>query len=312
MAKLYYNYNGVTCCTPNLATTAPSGHYLAINNGGTTYYQKLRAGTCAGVPNVNIGGTAYSFAYYPDNTDILITPSFICKKVITTEALCIYANGTQILNTSGTACCPISIPDNATITICGPVNACYLSATLQDGYYAANVTRSCACIYLSAYALTLTLDTYSCARIYGEYDWEQSIDDQTWVASCPANQCFVVGGVNLTGTHTISAAVTSCIQNLSCTTTCSFTLPSGTQVCSYITPMATGSLTGDAQIGIPFCSCFKLNGTNIGDGGCGTMGLDGSYTSFNGYCDANTDYRYCTCAGAYCCFGTYSFDRITV
>lgn len=310
MSKIYWNNNGTTCCFP-LTSTQPSGHYIGVNVSGTPQYVKLSAGVTSAL-NINIGGTQYGAVSYPETTDLLITPDFICKRTATTEALCIYANGTQILNTSGTACCPISIPDNATITICGPVNACYLSATMQDGYYAANVTRSCACISLSANACTQTFETNSCACIYGEYDWEEQIDDQTWVASCPVNQCFGVGGVNLTGTHTISATVTSCIQNLSCTTTCSITLPSGTHSCYYITPMATGSLTGDAQVGIPFCSSFKLNGTDIGNSGCGTMRLDGSYTSFNGYCDANTQYRYCTCAAAYCCFGTYAFTRCQI
>lgn len=310
MSYIYFNKNGTTSCVKTV-TTQPSGHYLAVNVAGVPNYVKL-ANNTSGKICVNLNGSTYSTAEYPETTDILVTSDFICKRTATTEALCIYANGTQILNTAGTACCPISIPDNATITICGPVNACYLSATMQDGYYAANVTRSCACISMSAEACTQTFETNSSACIYGEYDWEEQIDCQTWVASCPVNQCFTVGGVNLTGTHTISAAVTSCIQNLSCTTTCSITLPSGTHLCSYITPMATGSLTGNAKAGIPFCSCFKLNGANIGDSGCGTMSLRGAYVSFNGYCDANTQYRYEISAAAYCCFGTYSFTRVEV
>ena len=310
MSYIYFNKNGTTSCVKTV-TTQPSGHYLAVNVAGVPNYVKL-ANNTSGKICVNLNGSTYSTAEYPETTDILVTSDYICKRTATTEAICIYCGSTLLLNTAGTACCPISIPDNATITICGPMDACYLSATLNDGYYAANVTRSCACISMTADALTLTFDTCSCACIYGEYDWEQSIDCQTWVASCPVNQCFAVGGVNLTGTHTISATVTSCIQNLSCTTTCSITLPSGTHTCLCITPMATGSLTGDAQVGIPFCSSFKLNGTNIGDSGCGTMCLSGSYTGFNGYCDAHTDYFYCTCAAAYCCFGTYSFTRCTI
>ena len=76
--------------------------------------------------------------------------------------------------------------------------------------------------------------------------------------------------------------------------------------------MATGSLTGDATVGIPFCSCFKLNGANMGAAGCGTMCLNGSYTSFSGYCDANTKYCYCFGDSVCCCFGTYSFSRVTI
>lgn len=310
MSYIYFNKNGTTSCV-KAVTSQPSGHYLAVNVAGVPNYVKL-ANNTSGKICVNLNGSTYSTAEYPETTDLLITSDFICKRTATTEALCVYCGSTLLLNTAGTACNAISIPDNATITICGPVNACYLSATLNDGYYAANVTRSCACISMSAEACTQTFETNSGACIYGEYDWEEQIDCQTWVASCPVNQCFVVGGGNLTGTHTISATVTSCVQNLSCTTTCSITLPSGNHLCFYITPMATGSLTGDAKVGIPFCSSFKLNGTNIGDSGCGTMSLRGSYISFNGYCDANTEYRYCTCAAAYCCFGTYSFDRITV
>ncbi len=308
MAKLYWKNNGTTRCF-HLTVTQPSGHSLAVNNNGTTQYLKLSAGATSAL-NVNLNGTQYGAVSYPENTDILVTSDFICKRTATTEALCIYANGTQILNTAGTACNAISIPDNATITICGPVNACYLSATMQDGYYAANVTRQCACISMTAYACSGSVcTTYSTACIYGEYDWEQSINCQTWVASCPVNQCFIVSGNNLTGTHTISAAITSCIQNLSCTTTCNFTLSSGSYCCS-LTPMATGSLTGNAQVCLPFCSSFKLNGTDIGNSGYGCMMLCGSYTSFNGYCTANTEYRYDTSALACCCFGTYSFTRV--
>ena len=308
MSKLYWNNNGTTCCFP-LTSTQPSGHYLGVNVSGSPQYVKLSAGVTSAL-NINIGGTQYGAVSYPETTDILVTSDFVCKRTATTEALCIYANGTQILNTAGTACCPISIPDNATIVICGPVNACYLSATMQDGYYAANVTRSCACISMTAGSCTNTLETNSCACIYGEYDWEQSIDCQTWAASCPVSQCFGVYGTNLTGTHTISGTITSYVQSLSCATTCSFTLPSGTHNYSCITPMATGSLTGDATVGIPFCSCFKLNGANMGAAGCGTMCLNGSYTSFSGYCDANTKYFYCFGGSVCCCFGTYSFSRV--
>ena len=310
MAYLYNNNNGVVSCV-KLTTSQPSGHYLAVNIAGVPNYVKL-ANNTSGKICVNLSGSTWSTADYPETTDLLVTSDFVCKRTATTEALCIYANGTQILNTAGTACCPISIPDNATIVICGPVNACYLSATMQDGYYAANVTRSCACISMTAGSCTLTLETNSCACIYGEYDWEQSIDCQTWVASCPVSQCFTVYGANLTGTHTISGTVTSYVQNLSCATTCSFTLPSGTSNYSCITPMATGSLTGDATVGIPFCSCFKLNGANMGAAGCGTMCLNGSYTSFSGYCDANTKYCYCFGDSVCCCFGTYSFSRVTI
>lgn len=310
MSKIYWNNNGTTCCFP-LTSTQPSGHYLGVNVSGTPQYVKLSAGVTSAL-NINIGGTQYGAVSYPETTDLLITSDFICKRTATTEALCVYANGTLVLNTAGTACNVISIPDNATITICGPVNACYLSATMQDGYYAANVTRSCACISMSAEAITNTYETNSCACIYGEYDWEQSIDDQTWVASCPVNQYFTVGGANLTGTHTISATVTSCIQNLSCTTTCSFTLPSGTHLCCCLAPMATGSLTGDASVCLPFCSSFKLDGTDIGNSGYGCMFQDGSHTSFNGYCDIPITYRYDVSAAAYCCFGTYSFTRCTI
>lgn len=309
MSYIYFNKNGATSCVKTVSTQ-PSGHYLGVNVNGNAEYVKL-ANNTNGKICVNISGSTWSTAEYPETTDILITPDFICKRTATTEALCVYCGSTLLLNTAGTACCPISIPDNATITICGPVNACYLSATMQDGYYAANVTRSCACISMTASACSSTYTTYSAACIYGEYDWEQSIDCQTWVASCPVNQHFIVGGTNLTGTHTISAAITSCIQNLSCTTTCSFTISSGSYCCC-LTPMATGSLTGNAQVSLPFCSSFKLNGTDIGNSGYGCMQLRGSYTSFNGYCVANTEYRYNPSASACCYFGTYSFTRCTI
>lgn len=183
MAKLYYKYNGVTCSTPNLTTVVPSGHYVAVNNGGTTYYQKLRAGTCAGVPNVNIGGTTYSFAYYPEGTNILVTPSFACKNGSTTCALCLYYGSTLLLNSNSSVCNSISIPDNATVKVC--IDGWdYGSYQLQDGYLALNTTESSEQIYVSVstscseYASTYIIsccqtddDTCYCylSCIYGGY-----------------------------------------------------------------------------------------------------------------------------------------------
>lgn len=322
MAKLYWKNNGATCCFP-LTTTQPSGHYLAVSNNGTTQYVKLSAGVTSAL-NVNINGTQYGAVSYPETTDLLVTSDFICKRTATTEALCVYANGNLILNTAGTACNNISIPDNATITICGPANAVYLSETMADGYYAANVTRSCACIQVS-YRLNCssTID----AAAYYEYDWEQQIDCCTWYCiggdTCPHYSYVTVYGHGLTGTHTVSASVVTNLQKGS-SSACGY-LTCTCNINTTVTPSeCSRCFTGKLYQSGSFCSCELAYSDGVP--GYATISINGTACASEairfmpaGALASTNAINYlssCFCVGSYvdeyCCFGTYTFTRCTI
>lgn len=319
MAKLYYNYNGVTCSTPNLATTAPSGHYLAVNNGGTTYYQKLRTGTCAGVPNVNISGTAYSFAYYPENTDFLITPSFICKRRASAEALCVYANGNLILNTASTSCTAISIPDNAVITICGPYSGCYNNWTLNDGYLALNFTEQDACFRVDATADV----TCNCGYVYNSTvdgegcNYVCSVSD-TYTGAIGSKSCVTVFLLNTTTSHCYNGSFTIKANNgLNVYTTCTTSFngnasnffevnfPTMAGMCMYDNDCAFAS-----YIGLELNGCCFINSTECPRMYCcqfvgkpnGTVAYPSGFFWWSGNGAGN----------CYLTFKDYSFTRVEV
>ena len=327
MSKIYFNNNGTTCCFP-LTSAQPTGHYIGVNVSGTPQYVKLSAGASSAL-NVNIGGTQYGAVSYPETTDILVTSDFICKRTATTEALCFYSNDNLILNTAGATCCPISIPDNATITICGPMDACYLSATMQDGYYAANVTRRCACIEVS-YKLNDTATIAACT--YYDYDWEQSIYCAYWVGigtdQCPNYNYVCINGHNLTGTHNVSASVTTCLERgdggcISCTKNYTATLVAAGgcyhTCCGSFYPQ--GSFCAhclDYSNGIYGCTSLSLNGTVILTNQCNHVDSSGTWgtSSQNAINYGNISFDACyaahTSGSACCCFGTYSFTRCQI
>lgn len=317
MAKLYWNNNGVTCCFP-LTTTQPSGHSLAVNNNGTTQYLKLSAGATSAL-NVNINGTQYGAVSYPENTDILITPSFVCKRRASSEELCIYANGNLILNTASTSCTAISITEDAVITICGPYSGCYCNWTLNDGYLALNFTEQNACIHIKATALP----TEGCGYTYNSAvdgegcNYVCSVSD-TWVGAVGGKTCINVALFNTTTSHCYNGSFTIKANNgrgvyTTCTTTFNgnasnffeVNFPAMTNMCMYDNDYAYAS-----YIGIELNGCCLLNNTACPVAlCCGFTGLPvGSvqYPSGIWWWSGTGDGNHCLS------FKDYSFTRVEV
>jgi len=194
MPALYFDNNGVTCCTP-LRTTQPSGHYLGVSVSGTPYYVQLNTSSTHPL-KVDIGGTQYAPITYPENTDLLITQEFACKSKNTTCALCFYANGTQIFNSPGTACCNISIPDNSVITICSN-GRCEASYTMCDGYLALNLTEGNFEVRVQGQTFKAYADDYDYdGNTYYMTSWSTSLD----VCVCGIGGCLNCYPVTLDGT----------------------------------------------------------------------------------------------------------------
>lgn len=317
MSYIYFNKNGATSCVKT-TTTQPSGHYIGVNINGNAEYVKL-ANNTNGKMCVNIGGSTYSTAEYPENTDLLITSDFICKRRSSTETLCIYANGTQIMSTSGTGCNSISIPDNAVITICGPYSGCYNNWTLNDGYLALNFTEQNACFQVNA----TTLATCGCGfKYHSEVDGEGcnyicSVDG-AWYGVIGSNSCILVTLVNTTTSHcyngsfTIKAnngdnVYTTCTTSFSCNVASFFAVnfPNMTNMCMYDNDRAYAS-----YIGIELNGCCLLNNT-----ACPVMyccefeGLPVGSVSY----PSGTFWWSGTGEGNYCLpFKDYSFTRVEV
>lgn len=270
MSYIYFNKNGATSCVKTVSTQ-PTGHYLGVNVNGNAEYVRL-ANNTNGKICVNIGGSAYSTAEYPENTDFLITPEFICKRRASTETLCVYANGSLILNSSGTSCTAINIPDNAVITICGPYSGCYGNWTLNEEYLALNFTERNACFSINA----TTEVTRGCGYTYhsatdGEgCNYVCSVDGG--LPSQPAQYintylyayCFTTahaynGSVNVKANNG-NDVYTSCTTSFSGTmnpgsvTAVNICFPAMTNMCNYNNDRAYAS-----YMGLSFNGCCFLN-----------------------------------------------------
>jgi len=321
MPALYFNNGGVTCCTP-LRTYQPAGsHYLGVSVSGTPYYLQLSASSTHPM-KVNIGGTQYAPIVYPTNTDILITPTFICKRRASTEALCFYSNGNLILNTAGTACCAISIPDDDVITICGPYSGCYNNWTLNDGYLALNFTEQNACFYINA----TTQVTSGCGFTYHSevdgdgYNYVCSVDGGP--AASGHNIYTIIYALCFTTTHTYSGSVTTKANNgdnvyTTCATTFSGTLnpncfdnvnicfPAMTNMCMHDNNCAYAS-----YIGLELNGCCFINSTSCPAMYC--CGFEGSPAGAVLY-PAGIFWWSGSGAGIHCLtFKDYSFTRVEV
>jgi len=269
MSYIYFNKSGATSCVKT-TTIQPGGHYIGVNINGNAEYVKL-ANNTNGKMCVNIGGSTYSTTEYPENTDLLITSDFICKRRASTETLCIYANGTQIMSTSGTGCNSISIPDNAIITICGPYSGCYNNWTLNDGYLALNFTEQNAYFYIN----TSTIPAVGCGFTYHSEvngdgcNYICSVDGGSGDGSIDATiyaNCF-------TTAHTYSGSVTTKANNgnnvyTTCATTFSGTLsPNGFYDANICFPAMTGMCMYDnddayaSYIGLELNGCCFINST---------------------------------------------------
>lgn len=317
MAYIYFNKNGATSCVKTIATQ-PSGHYLGVNVNGNAEYVKL-ANNTNGKMCVNIGGLTYSTAEYPENTDFLITPDFICKRRASTETLCIYANGTQIMSTSGTGCCNISIPEDAVITICGPYSGCYCNWTLNDGYLALNFTEQNACFHVNATALP----TAGCGYCYNSAVDGEGCNyvcsvDSTWYGAIGGDSCIIVLLSNTTTSHCYNGSFTIKANNgrgvyTTCTTTFNgnasnffkVNFPSMTNMCMYDNDYAYAS-----YIGIELNGCCLLNNTACpAELCCGFTGSSvgaAQYPSGIWWWSGTGDGNHCLS------FKDYSFTRVEV
>lgn len=318
MAYLYNNLNGTVSCV-KLTTSQPSGHYLAVNVAGVPNYVKL-ANNTSGKICVNLNGSTYSTAEYPENTDLLITSDFICKRRASTETLCIYANGTQIMSTSGTGCNNISIPDNAVITICGPYSGCYNNWTLNDGYLALNFTEQDACFYINA--------TASAAEGCG-FTYHSEVDGEGCNYACsvdggPGNGTIgtTIYALCFTTAHTYSGSVTTKANNgcdvyTTCATTFSGTLnPNNVSTVDICFPAMTGMCMYDnncayaSYVGLELNGCCFINSTECPRMYCcafvGNPNGTVSYPSGDFWWSG-------TGAGIHCLrFKDYSFTRCTI
>lgn len=317
MAYIYFNNNGSTSCVKTV-TTQPSGHYIGVNVNGNAEYVKL-ANNTSGKMCVNIGGSTYSTAEYPENTDFLITPDFICKRRASTETLCIYANGTQIMSTSGTGCNDISIPDNAVITICGPYSGCYSNWTLNDGYLALNFAEQDACFRVDATALA----TCNCGYVYNSAvdgegcNYVCSVSD-TYTGAIGSKSCITVSLLNTTTSHCYNGSFTIKANNglnvyTTCTTAFSGNAPNVFEVnfptmagmCMYDNDRAYAS-----YIGLEFNGRCFINSTECPRMYCcefvGSPNGSVSYPSGTFWWSGNG-------AGNHCLeFKDYSFTRCTI
>lgn len=317
MSYIYWNKNGTTSCVKTVSTQ-PSGHYLGVNVNGNAEYVKL-ANNTNGKICVNISGSTYSTAEYPENTDILVTTDFICKRTASTETLCIYANGTQIMSASGTGCNAISIPEDAVITICGPYSGCYCNWTLNDGYLALNFTEQNACISVSA----STYATCNCGYVYNSAvdgdgcNYVCSVDS-TWTGPTGGKSCILVSLSNTTTSHCYSGSFTIKANNgnnvyTTCTTSFNgdasdffiVNFPTMTNMCMYDNNCAYAS-----YIGLELNGCCFINSTACpAQFCCGFEGRPGGAVTY----PSGTFWWSGTGDGFHCLtFKDYSFTRCTI